>query len=134
MHNGYIDNFLYIVRDMADLIDHDAYANIKGSTDSEHLAALYITYLTDSGGRSTWERRFSVHRMRKALLKTITTVIELQQKALGDKNTPNAFNLATTDGQQLLAFRVRNHATEQPPSLYYSTHAGCTMNRKFPDQ
>ena len=28
---------------------------------------------------------------------------------------------------------MRNHATENPPSLYYSTTAGVTLNRKFPD-
>lgn len=31
-----------------------------------------------------------------------------------------------------MALRFRNHETEQPPSLYYSTTAGVYLNRKFP--
>lgn len=71
--------------------------------------------------------------MTSALRRVVETVIQLQQAALGvDRAQPNSLNLATTDGQRLVAFRVRNHATEQPPSLYYSTVAGATLNRKYP--
>ena len=41
-------------------------------------------------------------------------------------------NVCATDGIRLVAVRVRNHATEQPPSLYWSTTAGVKMNRKYP--
>lgn len=115
-------------------MDDDVYANISGSTDSEHLAALYITYLTDGRGKASWEEQYSVQQMRDALRKAIDTVVKLQQKKLGAKAEPNSLNLATTDGSQLVTFRVRNHAVEQPPSLYYSTNAGVTLNRKYPDQ
>lgn len=33
----------------------------------------------------------------------------------------------------MVAVRFRNHATEQPPSLYYSQSAGITLNRRYPD-
>jgi len=45
----------------------------------------------------------------------------------------NSLNIGATDGEKMCAFRFRNHAVEQPPSLYYSTTAGVTMNRKYPD-
>lgn len=71
--------------------------------------------------------------MFDALRKAVETVVKLQQDVLGrDKAQPNDLNLATTDGLRLVAFRVRNHATEQPPSLYYSTSAGVTFNSKYP--
>jgi len=63
----------------------------------------------------------------------VKTVVELQKKILGDKAHPNSLNLAATDGTRLVAYRFRNHANEQPPSLYYSTTAGVTLNRKYPD-
>ena len=66
--------------------------------------------------------------------KAVGTVVKLQREKLGDKAQPNSLNLAATDGGQLVAFRVRNYATEQPPSLYYSTKAGVTLNRKYPYQ
>jgi len=134
MHNGAISDFISISRDMIDLMDDDAYANIQGSTDSEHFAALYITYLTEGNGKGSWEKQYPVHQMRDAILKAIGAVVKLQRKKLGEKAEPNSLNLAATDGSQLVAFRVRNHKVEQPPSLYYSTKAGVTLNRKYPDQ
>ena len=134
MHNGVISDFITICRDMVDLMDDDAYANIHGSTDSEHFAALYITYLTEGKGQKSWEQQYTVKQMRDAMRKVVGTVVKLQREKLGDKAQPNSLNLAATDGGQLVAFRVRNHATEQPPSLYYSTKAGVTLNRKYPYQ
>ena len=42
--------------------------------------------------------------------------------------------MAVSDGDKLVCMRVRNHDTEQPPSLYFSTTAGVTLNSKFPDR
>ena len=134
MHNGVISNFITISRDMVDLMDDDSYANIAGSTDSEHFAALYITYLTEGKGKSSWEKQYTVHQMRDAMRTAVGSVVRLQRSKLGDKAQPNSLNIAATDGRQLVTFRFRNHATEQPPSLYYSTRAGVTLNRKYPDQ
>jgi glutamine amidotransferase len=133
MHNGYISNFLSVRRQICDLLDKDAYANILGSTDSEHLGALYITYLTKGKGRASWNDVYPSSEMKDALDRAVAKVIELQQINLGDSRQPNDLNLATTDGDQLLCCRFRNHATEQPPSLYYSASAGVTLNRKYPD-
>jgi glutamine amidotransferase len=133
MHNGYISDFIYIRRELCALLDLEAYGNILGSTDSEHLGALYITYLSKGRGRASWDESYSITEMKEALERAIAKVIELQQTILGEKRQANDLNLATTDGHQLLCTRFRNHATEQPPSLYYSTIAGMTLNRKFPD-
>ncbi|KAK3111080.1 hypothetical protein LTR53_014009, partial [Teratosphaeriaceae sp. CCFEE 6253] len=54
-------------------------------------------------------------------------------KLLGRKAAPNSLNLCATDGSKLITYRFRNHATQEPPSLYYSTKAGTTLNRKYPD-
>lgn len=69
-----------------------------------------------------------------ALQNTISTVIELQRTALGDDVEPNDLNICVSDGRQLVASRFRNHATQQPPSLYHSASAGVTLNRKYPDE
>lgn len=151
MHNGYIAAFPKIARQMANLMSADAYENIRGSTDTEHLAALYMTYLTFGSEPSdpkpptgesdsapevlneAWEKSYTPAQMLAALQNTANTIIDLQQKALGSNPPPNDLNVCVTDGKQLVAMRFRNHATEQPPSLYYSTTAGMTLNRKFPD-
>ncbi|KAI9880848.1 MAG: hypothetical protein M1830_010443 [Pleopsidium flavum] len=134
MHNGVVTDFLSIRRAMCELIDDDAYANISGSTDSEHFAALYMTELTNGKGKASWDEQYSTAEMKAALHKTMGTVVKLQREKLGgDRAQPNSLNVAATDGSQLVAFRCYNHAVEQPPSLYYSTKAGVTMNRKYPD-
>ena len=39
MHNGVVEEFKTIARELVDLLDTDCYTNMQGSTDSEHLAA-----------------------------------------------------------------------------------------------
>lgn len=133
MHNGVIADFAGIGRALAVEIGDDEYANIQGSTDSEHFAALYMTYLTEGKGKEGWEAQYDADSMSLALYKATRTVVELQQEKYGDNAKANSLNVCATDGQQIVAIRCRNHATEQPPSLYYSTKAGATLNRKYPD-
>lgn len=147
MHNGYISDYKAIGVQMAGLMAPECYAGIKGRTDSEALAALYMTYLTAGSSdqkasqveiekgikEEAWEKMYSTQEMYEALQNTVNTIIELQKVALGNKRSPNDLNVCVTDGRQLVACRFRNHTTEQPPSLYWSTSAGVTLNRKFPD-
>jgi len=131
MHNGSVASHPKFAREMADLMDQDAYANIKGTTDSEYVSALYMTYLVDGKGQAGWEDTYPLDRMRDALNKTILTIIRLQEKK--GITDANSLNVCTTDGEVMLAYRFRNHPVEQPPSLYYSATAGITLNRKYPD-
>lgn len=119
---------------MADLLSYDAYCNIVGSTDSEHAAALYMTNLTTNTGpgKETWEKEYSIEEMFAAMRKTVIQILTLQKHHLGEDNTPNSLNFCTTSGSQLLAIRFRNHATQQPPSLYWSEFAGRSLNSKYP--
>lgn len=92
-----------------------------------------MTYLTSSGDASTFENIYSPQEMTAALHKAVATIIGLQHKILGSAKRANSLNLCATDGVHLIAYRFRNHKTSQPPSLYYSTKAGVTLNRKYPD-
>jgi len=148
MHNGYISSFTLIKRALCAAMSQEAFAHIQGGTDTEHFAALLMTNLCPSSthtpnpcsgeeGESAfpaeWEQYHSVEELHTALQKTIATIIEIQKSELGAKAEPNDLNICITDGRSLVACRYRNHATEQPPSLYYSTSAGVTLNRQFPD-
>ncbi|KAJ4289038.1 hypothetical protein N0V90_011380 [Kalmusia sp. IMI 367209] len=132
MHNGVISNFSAIRRDMTDLMSFDAYCNILGSTDSEHSAALYMTNLTNHGTKETWQETYPLSAMLAAMQKTLVQIMELQKTKSGHARTPNSLNFCTTDGQKMVAIRFRNHATQQPPSLYWSEFAGRTLNTKYP--
>ena len=150
LQNGYISDFAKIKRQMCNTMSQEAYEHIQGGTDTEHFAALVMSFLCPESSTKTvrnpysgeelesafpalWEEYHSVLEIRDALHKTITTIINIQNDALGSKSQPNDLNIAITDGLSLVACRFRNHATEQPPSLYYSTTAGITLNRQFPD-
>lgn len=132
MHNGVISDFLKIRRDMTDLLSYDAYCDVVGSTDSEHAAALYITNLTNHGTKDTWASEYQVTEMLSATNKTVVQIMELQQKHLDKKAAPNSLNFCATDGKKMVAIRFRNHATQQPPSLYWSEYAGRKLNQKYP--
>ena len=135
MHNGLLTHFTPLRRALSAHISDAAFANIHGSTDSEHIAALYLSHLTaHSPSPSAFEKEYSLEAMIAALKATIRTILTLQRAVLGQEGMrPNSLNLCTTDGTKLLACRFRNHATSQPPTLYYSTRAGVTLNRKYPD-
>lgn len=134
MHNGVVSDFTRIRRDMSDLMAYDAFENVKGSTDSEHAAGVYMTFLC--GGldstKDAWEKTYSIDEMTQALQKTVNSILQLQEKLLRKKRTPNSLNFCATDGEKMVTCRFRNHASQQPPSLYWSEFAGRTLNRKYP--
>ncbi|KAF2732960.1 N-terminal nucleophile aminohydrolase [Polyplosphaeria fusca] len=131
MHNGVVASFATIRRDMLNKMAYDAYCNIFGSTDSEHAAALYMTNLTKGGNKTSWEKTYTLQDMLQAMTKTLIQIMELQQTHVGKKRKPNSLNFCATDGEKMVAVRFRNHATQDPPSLYWSEFAGRTLNGKF---
>ncbi|CAK3829209.1 glutamine amidotransferase DUG3 [Lecanosticta acicola] len=134
MHNGAVSDFLDIKRDVVNEMSREVYPHVLGGTDSEHIAGLYMTYLTSSSTSKTpFEELYPIQAMAASLHKTVATVLAFQQLRLGAHKKPNSLNLCVTDGVHLLAYRFRNHRTSQPPSLYYSTKAGTTLNRKYRD-
>ena len=132
MHNGVVSNFTDIRRSMLHSMSYDAFSNVLGSTDSEHAAALYMTNLTEGGTKDTWEMEYSLDQMHDAMVQTVIQIMQLQFEALGDKKAPNSLNFCATDGSKMVAIRFRNHATQQPPSLYWSEFAGRNLNQKYP--
>lgn len=135
MHNGVVAHFNLIKRDVCAEISHEAFQLVKGTTDSEHLGALVFTNLEQQRGPLAWEESHSLEDVKAALEKAIATVINIQKRVVpqhGVKLEASSLNIAITDGIQLLTIRFRNHPTEHPPSLYFSTRAGISLNRKFP--
>jgi len=142
MHNGGVDHFTYIPfkRAMIQAIDDDALANIWGTTDSEHMAALFFTHLSklskESGGpsgASSWDITHPLPTLKLAAENMIRQILDLQKQFIpAGEIEPSGLNIAVTDGVKLVAIRFRNSPNEQPSSLYLSTVAGVTLNRKYP--
>ncbi|KAJ3929131.1 MAG: hypothetical protein NXY57DRAFT_442464 [Lentinula lateritia] len=127
--------------------------NIRGNTDTEHLATLYFAHLDLVKAGIWFERRQflacdlqipfhadSTDALLCALIKTIDDIhwIQHQRKVgafePGNDRAGNKFNLCITDsGNQMLACRWRDSKNGFPPSLYLSLTAGHKLNRKYPD-
>jgi glutamine amidotransferase len=73
------------------LIKEEYFAAMKGTTDSEHIAALYMTYL-DAGSGGAGEKTFSVRAMRDALKIAIKDVQEVQKNVLTEQELAKAAN------------------------------------------
>jgi len=127
MQNGGIANFTDIRLEMLKETSAKYGAMIHGNTDSEHLAALYFTYLGDV------DRQYPVEHMKDSMKKAVEFVRDTQIRMLG-KEVANSMNLCATDGESLVALRYRNHPTEDPPSLYVSFTAAASLNRKHNDE
>lgn len=132
MHNGSITNFHQIKISLLQKLSRKAYENVFGTTDTEHLAALFFTHLGDD-----WDRERSIDELKQAMKTTIDDVLALVANTHHNENEivkPSALNLAVTDGYQLVAVRFLADEKLEPPSLYYSTTAGPILNRKYSDE
>eukprot|EP01034_Spumella_vulgaris_P034797 gene34798-42917_t len=140
MHNGGIPSFSKIKRQVLNLLSERVYQDIKGSTDSEHLFAIFLDYVlpldesinfkdihrTDSfeGGRSrtsslenAMATNSDVNHMIAAVNKMISTFVNLCH-ASGIAE-PCSINICVSDGTHIIATRFRN-GPQNPPSLYYN--------------
>ena len=116
MHNGDIGNFRKVRRPILASVRDEAFDNVYGSTDSEHIFALVIDELL----RAQSSVDASV-RMAAALQSAIARVIEIVSKH-GD-NEPSYLNCALSDGQNAVVSRFANDPREVPESLYYFSGA-----------
>jgi len=109
MHNGELDGFADMRRKILARLSEQSFRWIKGSTDSEHIFALFIdNYLTTDDSEEPLERlKLAVH----------STLGELRILAseLG-RETDSHLNLAVSDGDSAIVTRVAYHSS--PQSLY----------------
>jgi predicted glutamine amidotransferase len=104
MHNGLIREFAKVKRDLALEVDPSLYSSIEGSTDSELLFFLALTYGLEDDVVGAVERAVGF--------------VENTGRARGVEH-PIQMTVATTNGQQLWVFR---HSSErQSRTLYFST-------------
>ena len=112
MHNGHIQNFQKIKRQLRESLSHESYAFIQGNTDSEHIFGLFVDQLPPG------KEEYSAEDLRIAIHKTTTILHELTGAA-GITETCT-YNFAVSDGHSVVA---THHSTGENPhweSLYYS--------------
>jgi ergothioneine biosynthesis protein EgtC len=103
IHNGFIENFRQtLYRPLRNLLTDKAYQAIYGTTDSEHLFALFMSQLEATPDIG----------LEKALYQTLMLLTELAQA----HETGFSANMIVSDGRQLVASRFANRTV---PSLYW---------------
>lgn len=101
MHNGVVDKHFEITLDLLALLSINARMNVKGTTDSEQVAALFVTHLDRDG---PWLKDYTIEEMEDAMRKTIKDLQRLIEQVGGDGNSGHsALNFCVTDGTQIVS-------------------------------
>jgi predicted glutamine amidotransferase len=115
MHNGLIADFPLVRRELALVVDPSLYAGIEGSTDSEILFYLALTFGLE-------------HDPPTAVARTVGFV-----EAIGRNRGvryPIQMTVATTDGETIWAFRYSSEGRSR--SLFHSADI-TTLRQQYPD-
>jgi predicted glutamine amidotransferase len=115
MHNGLIRDFHRVKRDLMVEVSPQLYPRIEGSTDSELLFHLALTYGLE-------------HDAPAAVERTVGLVEQVGQKH--DVEHPIQMTVATSDGVRIWAFRYSSEGDSR--SLFYSTSIE-TLQLMYPD-
>ncbi len=116
MHNGYVNEFAKIKRDLILAVDPSLYPEIKGQADTEVLFYLALTLGLEDDPPSAIEQ-----------------TIGLVEAVAGRHGVPNPFQgtIATTDGTTIWAFRYSSERNSR--SLFYTTNVPA-LRELYPDQ
>ena len=115
MHNGYLAGFHEMKRDLAMEVDPDLFADIQGSTDSEMLFFLALS--------------FGLRDDPRAGVARAVGLVEEVGRSRGIE-FPVQMTVATTDGDTTWAFRYSSEGRSR--SLFQSTDVS-TLRSQYPD-
>ncbi len=116
MHNGYVNELATVKRDLMLAVDPSLYPGIQGTTDTELLFFLALTFgLADDP------------------IAAIEQTIGMVEAVGAQHGVPNPFQgtLATTDGESIWA--VRYSSERRSRSLYFTTDTQ-TLRELYPDR
>ncbi len=116
MHNGYINGFSQIKRDLILAIDPSLYPEIQGQADTEVLFYLALTFGLEGDPPAAVEQ-----------------AIGLVEAIAARHDVPNAFQgtVATTDGENIWAFRYSS--VHDSRTLFYTTDIP-TLRQLYPER
>lgn len=115
MHNGFIDGFGAMKRDLAFAVDPSLYSQIEGTTDTEMLFFLALTFGLESDPPDAVARAVGL----------------VERTARGHGIAfPMQGSVATTDGETTWAFRYSTEGKSR--TLYHSADIS-TLRHQYPD-
>jgi predicted glutamine amidotransferase len=112
MHNGGVENFGSIKRQIREPLNDEFYNWIKGQTDSEHLFALLLNYLYQEAST------VSAESVMNAFERMFDHLDRLMKEH--DINEPAYLNMVVTNGLFVVGTRFVTKPRESPLTLYHS--------------
>jgi len=112
-HNGLLGGFASVRRPLLASLSERAFHAVRGSTDSEHLFALFLDELGEADTRPSDEALLAA--LRRAVARAL---------ALVDEHAPGAhsfLNLCATDGERAVVCRSNSADAPYHDSLYVNT-------------
>lgn len=104
IHNGAIQNFRQnIYRSIRNRLSDEIYQHLEGTTDSEHIFALFLNELTSTSNCS--------------LIQALETTLKILTELAEHYGVKTLVNLIISDGHQMVASRFASGGV--PPSLYW---------------
>jgi glutamine amidotransferase len=116
VHNGLVRDFARLKRELALAVDESLYSSIEGSTDSEMLFYVALTFGLEDDPPGAVER--------------MVGLVEEAGLRHGIEH-PLQMTIATTDGKSVWAFRYSSEGKSR--SLYYSTDMR-TVREMYPER
>ncbi|MCZ6816277.1 MAG: class II glutamine amidotransferase [Planctomycetota bacterium] len=113
MHNGRIARFRSLRRRLLKQLSDESFEAIEGSTDSEHIFALFMDRLRDADDDG------SAAALENAMQDTIRDVVALARDA-GATELTN-LNLAVSDGHRAVVSRFTTGPPDGAESLYFQS-------------
>ena len=116
MHNGYINEFANIKRDLILAVDPSLYSEIQGQADTEVLFFLALTLGLEDDPPAAVEQ-----------------AIGLVEAVAGRHGVPHPFQgtIATTNGENIWAFRYSSERNSR--TLFYTTDVP-SLRKRYPDR
>jgi hypothetical protein len=116
MHNGFIDGFAAVKRDLVLAVDESLFPEIKGTADTEVLFCLALTFALEEDPPGAVARAIGL--------------VEACERARGVEY-PFQGTIATTDGETLWVFRYSSQGTSR--SLFFTRDVRM-LRQRYPDR
>ena len=138
MHNGHVGSFRGIRRRLLESLTDEAFNLPKGSTDTEHLFAVFVDELLRSGcpvdpGGGPGSDGIGALELARRLSAAMSRVLSLVEEH-GDGES-SFLNVAVADGRHVAVCRFDTDPEEQPESLYlFHGEMYEPAGRRFPER
>ena len=134
-HNGRLWQFSKMKRQFMGFVSDHAFKAIHGTTDSEVIFAMVLTFLEKDGKGSPFEQTepFGAIRLVRALKKTLKQ-IETIMEDCGIMDGYSTFNFSLVDGETIVATRFCDKEGIAPPSLYFAYGEADEIYKELVDQ